>query len=121
MTTKVAVLAFEGVSLFHLSIPSLVFDALDQLKSKHSYKVFYYAEQPGFIMTEQGIRIEVEEGLDTIATADIVIIPAWTNPEQQASKELILCLKQAYQYGATLVGLCLGAFVLGDAGLLNGR
>jgi transcriptional regulator GlxA family with amidase domain len=121
MTTKVAVLAFEGVSLFHLSIPALVFDTLDQSKSEHNYKVLYSAQQPGFIMTEQGIRIEVEEGLDTITTADIVIIPAWKNPEQQASKELILCLNQAYQQGATLVGLCLGAFVLGDAGLLNGR
>ncbi|NWK60439.1 helix-turn-helix domain-containing protein [Acinetobacter sp. SwsAc2] len=121
MTTKVAVLAFEGVSLFHLSIPSLVFNALDQSKSEQSYNVFYSAEKPGFVRTEQGIRIEVDMGLNAISTADIVIIPAWKNPEQQVSKELIVCLKQAYQQGAILVGLCLGAFVLGEAGLLDGR
>lgn len=121
MMTKVAVLAFEDVSLFHLSIPSLVFDPLDQSKSENSYKVFYSAEKPGFVRTEQGVDIKVNLGLDEIATADIVIIPAWKNPEQQVSKELIACLKQAYQRGATLVGLCLGAFVLGEAGLLDGR
>lgn len=121
MTTKVAVLAFDGVSLFHLSIPSLVFDALDQSKSEHNYKVFYTAQHPGSIMTEQDVRIEVDMGLEAISTADIVIIPAWKNPEQQVSKELILCLKQVYQQGATLVGLCLGSFVLGEAGLLDGR
>lgn len=121
MTNKVAVLAFEGVSLFHLSIPSLIFDALDQYQSEPLYEVFYVAEKSGFVRTEQGIRIEVDQGLDAISTADIVIIPAWKNPQQHVSEELIVCLQQADQQGATLVGLCLGAFVLGEAGLLDER
>lgn len=59
MTNKVAVLAFEGVSLFHLSIPSLVFDALDQYQREPLYEVFYVAEKPDFVRTEQGIRMKL--------------------------------------------------------------
>lgn len=53
--------------------------------------------------------------------ADIIVVPAWTDPDIPASSELIEALRQAHAQGTVIVGLCLGAFVLGDAGLLDGR
>lgn len=121
MMMKVAVLAFEDVNLFHLSIPSLVFDALNQVTTEDRYDVFYVAETLGFIKTEQGLRIEIQHSLDAISSADIVIIPAWKSPDTPVSNELVEYILKANSQGATLVGLCLGAFVLGTAGLLDGR
>lgn len=120
-TTRIAVLAFEGVSLFQLSIPAMAFGAVDQPINFPPYEVHYCALKPGLINTDQDIRIEVLDHLDAILESDIAIIPAWHNPEIQAPKEIINVLKQAHQNGTTVVGLCLGAFVLGDAGLLDNR
>lgn len=117
---NVAVLAFEGVSLFHLSVPGMVLGADDGSGSAH-YQVTYCAQAPGRICSDTGMVIEVLHGLEAMGEADIIIIPAWSDPEVPASVELVIALQRAHQRGALIAGLCLGAFALGDAGLLDGR
>lgn len=118
---RVAVLAFEGVSLFHLSVPGTVFGADRAPGGLPPYEVRYCAPEPGRVRTDQGMAIEVPAGLEAMAAADIVVVPAWNHPEQVAPVALTEALRQAHARGAQVVGLCLGAFVLGDAGLLDGR
>ena len=118
---RVAVLAFEGVSLFHLSVPGIVFGADRVPGGLPPYEVGYCAPEPGRVRTDQGMEIEVPAGLEAMAAADIVVVPAWNHPEQVAPMALTGALRQAHARGAQVVGLCLGAFVLGDAGLLDGR
>lgn len=117
---RVAVLAFEGVSLFHLSVPGIVFGIKPAPSGLPPYKVWYCTPTPGRIRSDQGIEIEVSDGLEIMAKADIVIVPAWNHPEHVAPIALTEALQQANASGAQVVGLCLGAFVLGDAGLLDG-
>ena len=117
---RVVVLAFEGASLFHLSVPGMVLGADDGSGLAH-YDVQYCAQTPGRIRSDQGMVIEVPNGLEAMNEADIIIIPAWSDPEVPASTELIAALRQAHGQGTLIVGLCLGAFALGDAGLLDGR
>lgn len=118
---RVAVLAFEGVSLFHLSVPGIVFGVSPAPSGLPPYAVRYCAPTPGRIRCDQGMEIEVPGGLDAMNEADIVIVPAWNHPENIAPAVLTDALRQAHARGAHVVGLCLGAFVLGDAGLLDGR
>ena len=118
---RVAVLAFEGVSLFHLSVPGMVFGVKPAPSGLPPYEVRYCAPTPGRIRCDQGMEIEVPDGLEVMAKADIVVVPAWSHPEHVAPIALTDALQQANASGAQVVGLCLGAFVLGDAGLLDGR
>lgn len=118
---RVAVLAFEGVSLFHLSVPGLVFGVDDDSFGFSRYNVAYCTPTPGPITSDQGVVIEVRDGLETMEKADIIIVPAWTDAETPAPVELTAALRQAHTQGKLIVGLCLGAFVLGDAGLLDGK
>ncbi|MGL5251095.1 MAG: hypothetical protein ACRC7P_08480, partial [Enterovibrio sp.] len=60
---RVAVLAFDGVSLFHLSVPGLVFGTVQTGDNQPHYEVNYCAEQPGLIASDQGISIAVTHGL----------------------------------------------------------
>jgi transcriptional regulator GlxA family with amidase domain len=118
---KVVVLAFEGVSLFHLSVPGMVFGVEPRPIGLPRYDVRYCALKPGRVRSDQGICVDVRDGLEMMAGADIVVVPAWNHPETPASLALVTALRRAHQAGAKVVGLCLGAFVLGDAGLLDGR
>lgn len=117
----VAVLAFEGVSLFHLSVPGVVLGAVNAPAQSALYDVRYCAQTPGLIRSDQGIMIDVTESLEVMRMADIIIVPAWSAPEQPAPAALVEALRQAHEKGKLIVGLCLGAFVLGDAGLLDGK
>lgn len=118
---RIAVLAFDGVSLFHLSVPGIVFAPEPAPRDLPRYEVCYCAHAPGRIHSDQGLAIDVPLGLDAMETADIAIVPAWSRPEQAAPAALTQALQRASARGAQVVGLCLGAFVLGDAGLLDGR
>src|SRR3546814_9356639 len=71
--------------------------------------------------SDQGVVIEVCDGLEVWGKTDSLIIPAWSDPEVAAPAELSNALRKAHKKGKLVVGLCLGAFALGDAGLLDGK
>ncbi|KQP13247.1 GlxA family transcriptional regulator [Pseudorhodoferax sp. Leaf267] len=118
---RVAVLAFDGISLFHLSVPGIVFGVEPPPPGLPTYEVRYCAPTPGRVRCAQGVEIAVPGGLEAMAGADIVVVPSWNHPDIAAPVALTDALRQAHARGAHVVGLCLGAFVLGDAGLLDGR
>ncbi|PLC50579.1 AraC family transcriptional regulator [Pollutimonas subterranea] len=117
---RVAVFAFDGVSLFHLSVPGMVLGADNGAGLAH-YDLQYFAQAPGRVRSDQGVGIDVDYGLEALDEADIIIVPAWSDPEVPAPTDVTDGLRRAHENGKLIVGLCLGAFVLGDAGLLDGR
>lgn len=118
---RVAVLAFEGVSLFHLSVPGIVLGAAQLAPGEAQYDVSYCAETPGMVSSDQGIALAINQGLELIETCDVIVIPAWNDQLGMASAALVNVLQRAHAQGKLIVGLCLGAFVLADAGLLDGK
>lgn len=118
---RVAVLAFDGVSLFHLSVPGIVLGIAQAAVDAPHYEVNYCAEVPGMVSSDQGIGVSVTLGLELMETSDVIIIPAWGDQSVVASARLVKALQLANSQGKLIVGLCLGAFVLGDAGLLDGK
>ncbi|CAM3769547.1 HTH-type transcriptional regulator CdhR [Pseudomonas reidholzensis] len=118
---RVAVLAFEGVSLFHLSVPGVVLGTAQSAPGEPHYEVSYFAETPGMVNSDQGIGLAVTHGLECMEDAEVIVIPAWGDQSVTACAPLVKALKSADAQGKLIVGLCLGAFVLGDAGLLDGK
>lgn len=119
-SVHVAVFAFEGVCLFNLSVPGVVLGTESE-PGLARYDVQYFAETPGQVRSDQGVMIEVAHGLEAMDQADIIIVPAWSDPEIPAPREVTTALRRAHEDEKLIVGLCLGAFVLGDAGLLDGK
>ncbi|WP_239108691.1 DJ-1/PfpI family protein [Microbispora siamensis] len=76
---------------------------------------------PGPLTTTGGIRLTAPYGLDALADAATVVVPSWRGPAQLPPEPALAALRDAHTDGATVVGLCRGAFVLAAAGLLNGR
>lgn len=118
---RVAVLAFNGVSLFHLSVPGVVLGTAQSALGEPQYEISYCAETPGIVTSDQGLDLSVVQGLELMEASDVIVIPAWADPLVAASAQLVSALQLASTQGKLIVGLCLGAFVLGDAGLLDGR
>jgi transcriptional regulator GlxA family with amidase domain len=114
---KIAIIAFEGISLFHLSVPTAIFnDAI--LEQPELFNVNICAEKRGKLKTVNGLIIEIEEDLSIIEQADMIIFPSWI-PNTPPSNFLCEKIINAYENNIKIVGLCLGAYALAYMGLLN--
>ena len=117
----IAVVAFDGISPFHLSVPCLVFGA-DRTKlglPRFDFRVC--AAEQGPIHTDAGLSISVPHDLSALDEADIVIVPSWKDLEAPLTAPLKDALERAHARHALIVGLCLGTFAIAAAGLLAGR
>jgi transcriptional regulator GlxA family with amidase domain len=59
--------------------------------------------------------------LDDLSDADTVIVPTWPGLDVPAPARLLDALRAVHARGGRLVGVCTGAFLLAQTGLLDGR
>ncbi|UYK86088.1 helix-turn-helix domain-containing protein [Xanthomonas sacchari] len=117
---RIAVVAFDRISPFHLAVPCQVFEARPDTDLP-AFDLRVCAAEPGLLRTDAGFAIQVQHGLEALDGADTVIVPSWRDAAEPAPAALCQALRRAHAAGAQVVGLCLGTFVLADAGLLDGR
>ncbi|CAI0845612.1 GlxA family transcriptional regulator [Serratia entomophila] len=118
---NVGIVVFNDIIPFHLSVPCAVFEKAVNNSGESAYRLMICATEPGPLRTNAGFSITADHGLAGLAQADMVIVPSWSTPEIPPPPALTSALLAAHARGAQIVGLCMGAFVLAAAGLLNGR
>ena len=116
---RIAVIAFDGITPFHLSVPCLVFDAAPDGEGC-GFDVRVCAADGTPLRTSAGFAIATDYDLHALDEADIVIMPSWHNDCRAAPPALLDALRAAHARSARVVGLCRGAFPLAEAGLLDG-
>lgn len=114
---RIAIVAYDGISPFMLSTPLAVFGE-PFLAAGHQVHV---CGKDGRVSTTGGLSIETGHRLEAAHEADVVILPGWRNADETVSADITRELQLAYERGSIIVGLCLGAFGLAEAGLLNQR
>lgn len=118
---RIAVYAFDDVTMFHLAAPLMVFGEVTRLGLAPGWETRLWSDRAGAVRTAEGYTIGEVAGPRTLDWADIVIIPSWPQTLLPISEPLRAELSRAHSRGAPIVGLCLGAFAIADAGLLDGR
>ncbi|MCG1032924.1 helix-turn-helix domain-containing protein [Bacillus amyloliquefaciens] len=117
--THVAIVAVDGFSPFHYSVPCILFG--DTVSGKKRFNVTICAENPGLLTSRDGFALNATHDFSAITEADIVVVPYWAHVLERPPQALLDSLVQAKDRGAEIVGLCLGSFVLGYAGILDGK
>ena len=122
MPHRVAALVFDGLAPFELGVVVEVFGlARPEVDVDDWYDLVVCAPTPGRLRAVGGFRLLVEHGVDALAEADTVVIPAWPSIEDPVPVAVAETLRRAYDSGARLVSICSGAFVLAATGLLDGH
>lgn len=120
MLKTVAVVLFDDVALFEFGVLAEVFgiDRVDDGVPKFDFRVCALkAQKP--LSARNGMVVIPPYGLEALVGADLVAIPA--TRIRDYPPEVLDALRQAAAGGATMLTVCSGVFVLGAAGLLDGR
>ncbi|WP_018683316.1 GlxA family transcriptional regulator [Actinokineospora enzanensis] len=121
MLTTVAAVLIDGVAPFEFGVLCEIFgiDRTEDGVPPIEFRVC--GENPGApLPTSIGVPLIPPHGLDALAGADLIAVPA-TVIREKYPPAVLAALREASARGVTLLSECSGAFILGAAGLLDGR
>ncbi|WP_419817057.1 GlxA family transcriptional regulator [Glaciibacter flavus] len=120
MLQKIVCLTIPGMAPFEFGVICEVF-GID--RTEHGGPTFEFhvvAAEPGPVRMKLGFDIVVHEGLETAADADLIAVPAYLG-DGSAHPEILRVIREAEARGAWVLSVCSGAFLLAEAGILDGR
>lgn len=121
---KVALVLFDGVQALDVAGPLDVFaEANTHLPEHRRYEVSLVGREAGIVTCSNGMQILVPVGyLDSDVQYDLLLIAGGPQlPDWDPPREFIAWLQKQTRGAARFGSVCNGAFVLGHAGLLDGK
>jgi transcriptional regulator GlxA family with amidase domain len=122
---SVSVIVLEPIAVFEFGLAVEVFgvDRTDEGIEPFDFRVC--GVEPGRALATKNadpFTITPQLGLDRVLGTDLVIVaPTLPQADEDYPPQVLSVLRQAHDDGATILSLCSGSFILGAAGLLDGR
>jgi len=128
-TRGMAILAYDGCEILDTTAPVEVFEMANRTLSEQGaemqgYAMVLLARHSGQVATSSGIRLVADSWLDLKHDIDTLVVPG--SPDGAlcraiADSALIQWVREIGPNVRRLVSVCTGAFILAEAGLLDGR
>jgi len=115
---RVVFILYPGFEILDLAGPLQVFDESE--KRGYEIKILTCGIHDS-IRSEQGLVVAELAPLPRFEASDWVFVPGHTVGKVPIPRELVSTVKEAARAGSRIISACSGAFVLGEAGLLDGK
>lgn len=118
----VAMLLFPDFLLLDMSGPLEVFSIANRyLAPENHYRIVTIGSEPGALRASNGVVVQADLAIEQANDAcDLLLIPGGPGAYDRQMPQVLAWLPEAVQRAQWFGSICTGAFILGDAGLLDG-
>ncbi|MBL4827438.1 MAG: DJ-1/PfpI family protein [Spongiibacteraceae bacterium] len=122
-SAKIGIIVFDGFLTSDVTAPIEVFGAASKKSWFSNYEVVVVsATRNKTVKSEEGLTIVAQYSIYDQLNLDVVIVPSAYEMEAMINnKDLINFIKQQGQQASWMASNCSGAFLLAQAGVLNGK
>jgi transcriptional regulator GlxA family with amidase domain len=120
---KIGIIVFDGFLTSDVTAPIEVFGAATKKAWFSSYEVVVIsATKEKGVTSEEGLKITADKTIYDDLNLDVLVVPsAYEMDSFIKNKDLIQYIKKQNQSGSWMASNCSGAFLLGEAGVLDGK
>ncbi|MBL4774980.1 MAG: DJ-1/PfpI family protein [Mariprofundus sp.] len=122
-TSKIGILVFDGFLTSDVTAPVEVFGAATKKAWFSSYEVVIISTTKNkTVLSEEGLKIVADKTIYDDIKLDVLIVPsAYEMDALLDNKKLILFIRTQQKSASWMASNCSGAFLLGKAGVLDGK
>lgn len=122
-SSKIGILVFDGFLTSDVTAPIEVFGAATKKSWFSSYEVVVIsATKNKSVISEEGLRVIADKTIYDDLELDVLLVPsAYDMDDFIGDKNLISFIKTQGATASWMASNCSGAFLLGEAGILDGK
>jgi len=122
-SSLIGILVFEGFLTSDVTAPIEVFGAASKKPSFSSHKVIVIsATKEKTVVSEEGLRIVADKTIYDDLKLDVLIVPSsYKMDGVLKNKDLVNFVKNQSKSASWMASNCAGAFLLGEAGVLDNK
>ncbi len=118
---RIGIVVFDGFLTSEVVAPIEVFGK-PAAEGMQGFEVVLLGEKMGAIKSHEGLLIHPDYTFDTSPALDVLIVPSSYNTEaSEDNKNVVRFVREQAEKVDYLASHCAGAFILGNAGLLDGK
>ena len=123
-TRNVAIVLYEGVELLDFAGPGEVFSAaanFGAVDDKPAFRVYTVATSKAALTSQGFLKVVPDFSIEDAPAPDLIVIPGGNSSTLTKDARFMAWARKAFTGAEVSMSVCTGAFVLGKAGLLDGR
>lgn len=120
-TRQVAILVFDGVYLLDFCGPMEIFQDACTVAEKPLFRTWLVAPKNRTVKAHTGLALFADHDFASCPAADILVVPGGNSSLAKEEPSLVPWLRALVPRTEITLSVCTGAFLLADAGLLDGE